>query len=138
MRPLPYPVAMIRLVPRYGFRCLSQRCVRHRRVAPHHPLCLPSPERHHDRCCETLVERHRRTVVPKIVDVEVTEARSARSLAELAADVGAIVRPAIRPGKHPIILVCAELVAKDFLRVRAENHRPRAPLRSWEEDDPLL
>src|SRR2546425_1180206 len=126
------------LIPPARPRRSPQRLVRPRRVPPHHPLCLPTAERHHNRRREALVERHRRSVVPQIMDVKVAEPGRPGGFAEDAADVLAAVWAPVRAGKGPLAAVSLELLPEDLARGLAEDHRPRARLRLGQEHDALL
>src|SRR5258705_1130423 len=58
------------LVPADRLGGRPQRLIGHRRIAPHHRLALPAAERHDDGRCETGVERHRRPVMPEIMEAK--------------------------------------------------------------------
>src|SRR2546428_13485090 len=105
-----------------------ERLIRHRCIAPHHPLRLPAAERHHNRRREALVERHRRSVVPQIMEVKVAEPGRPGGFAEDAADVLAAVCAPVRAGKGPLAAGSLELLPEDLARGVAEDDRPRAPL----------
>ena len=75
------------------FRGRSERRIRHRCIAAHHSLGFPPTERHHNRCRETGIERHRGPVVSEIVKVKILEPGCTRRLSK---------EPGIEGGGGPV------------------------------------
>ena len=87
---------------------------------------------------EARVERHRRAVVTQVMEVKILQPCATGDFTEYAADMDAAVRGAVWTREHPLLFMSLELALEDLPSVLAQDHRPRAGLRTRQQHNTLL